>query len=292
MRKTLLFLLLAILSINTAFAINIDYWRTYRGIEIDEVRKCIFVSSSIDFEFYPQKKVLRVKGDNYYPIGDDAILALRNTSNEVLTYGSLSKADSKGWRTYDGDYDVFVNLISENEYLGLERRIDYVISFSDKQYSKEMNFAYYFYEFELNRRIEHSSYKDVYGEPGPAGGFIILDKGSYSEGWRYIEAAPYDVREVNGVYSCDGTDPMYKMSSPYVGSTYERERFNEYLGDAKKHTFENDTVRAIACRNLVYNGYSDWLLPTNEELELITHNLDIGEMDYLIGNHVRPIRYF
>jgi hypothetical protein len=31
------------------------------------------------------------------------------------------------------------------------------------------------------------------GSAGPAGGIVFYDKGSYSEGWRYAEAAPTDL---------------------------------------------------------------------------------------------------
>jgi hypothetical protein len=31
------------------------------------------------------------------------------------------------------------------------------------------------------------------GDRGPKGGWIFNDKGHYSDGWRYFEAAPYDV---------------------------------------------------------------------------------------------------
>jgi hypothetical protein len=31
------------------------------------------------------------------------------------------------------------------------------------------------------------------GVPGPAGGYVFYDKGSYSDGWRYLECAPEKV---------------------------------------------------------------------------------------------------
>jgi len=31
------------------------------------------------------------------------------------------------------------------------------------------------------------------GDTGPAGGIVFYDKGSYSNGWRYMEVAPNDI---------------------------------------------------------------------------------------------------
>ncbi|MEI6388047.1 MAG: chitobiase/beta-hexosaminidase C-terminal domain-containing protein, partial [Spirochaetota bacterium] len=51
-----------------------------------------------------------------------------------------------------------------------------------------------------------ASYKETYavGDTGPAGGIVFYDKGSVSDGWRYLEAAPSDqsagIRWYNGTY--------------------------------------------------------------------------------------------
>ncbi|MDR2632603.1 MAG: hypothetical protein LBC51_03150 [Treponema sp.] len=34
------------------------------------------------------------------------------------------------------------------------------------------------------------------GVPGPAGGYVFYDKGTYAEGWRYLECAPEDAGEL------------------------------------------------------------------------------------------------
>jgi len=52
--------------------------------------------------------------------------------------------------------------------------------------SNEYYFKYYY------RRMSTVSKTDTYAlrDVGPAGGYIFYDKGSYSNGWRYLEAAP------------------------------------------------------------------------------------------------------
>lgn len=42
---------------------------------------------------------------------------------------------------------------------------------------------------------------------GPAGGYVFYDKGEYSDGWRYLEAAPVDIRVVDGVPTVDPSIP-------------------------------------------------------------------------------------
>lgn len=77
-------------------------------------------------------------------------------------------------------------------------------------------------------------------DTGPAGGFIFYDKGSYSEGWRYLEAAPSD--QSTGVYWA-----------------------NETGFDARS-----------ICAELIIGDYSDWFLPSKDELNKMYINLKSG----------------
>ena len=43
------------------------------------------------------------------------------------------------------------------------------------------------------------------GDIGPAGGYVFYDKGEYSDGWRYLEAAPADLKVIGGVPTVDSS---------------------------------------------------------------------------------------
>jgi hypothetical protein len=102
---------------------------------------------------------------------------------------------------------------------------------------------------------------------GPAGGRIFYDKGAYSNGWRYLEAAPFE-NEFEGI--------QWGAYEQNVEGTSTR------LGTGKQNTqIVVDYLRRIGesgkaaqlCDSLVIGEYSDWFLPSKDELNLMYENL-------------------
>ena len=106
---------------------------------------------------------------------------------------------------------------------------------------------------------------------GPAGGYIFYDKGSYSSGWRYLEAAPA---------STEWTGIQWGIYGTLIGGT------GTGIGTGQSNTTiivswlnshgETDCAAQL-CDALIYGGYSEWFLPSKYELNLIYENL------YLFG---------
>ena len=102
------------------------------------------------------------------------------------------------------------------------------------------------------------------GDTGPAGGFVFYDKGSYSDGWRYLEAAPSDqstgTKWDNGSFSTTGATAIA------VGT-----------GHANTTTIVSSqgagSYAAKLCDDLNIDIYSDWFLPSKDELNQMYENL-------------------
>ena len=150
------------------------------------------------------------------------------------------------------------------------------------------------------------------GDEGPAGGIIFYDKGEYSDGWRYLEAAPADLWIVDGVPALDLTFDEYYADEYYQVFGYYRkdassnnmyvngkETLGNYskaeeltgtgIGAGKKNTellakamgdktyytmgAKKVVYAAKLCHDLVFNGFDDWFLPSKDELNLLYVNL-------------------
>ena len=109
------------------------------------------------------------------------------------------------------------------------------------------------------------------GDTGPAGGIVFFDKGSFGDGWRYLEVAPVWV-DTTAEWGSRGRD--LPGTSTAVGSG----RRNTQL-IVEQLIQRGETQRAAQiCANLDINGFSDWFLPSRDELNLLYQNRE------LVGN--------
>jgi TolB-like protein len=104
------------------------------------------------------------------------------------------------------------------------------------------------------------------GEIGPARGIIFYDKKVFSNGWRYLEAAPAEY-EMNAQWGLFGVD--VSGTSTELG----RGKANtEIIVTRIKQHGELDRAAEL-CTALDINGYKDWFLPSKDELNLMYQNL-------------------
>jgi hypothetical protein len=109
------------------------------------------------------------------------------------------------------------------------------------------------------------------GDKGPAGGLIFYDKGNNNGGWRYLEAAP-----VEAEFQANWSDDAYRIDD------------NEYttkndIGSGKRNTqvivqklrqaTGNWNTAPQKAQDLSFNGFNDWFLPSQGELDLMFGNL-------------------
>lgn len=128
------------------------------------------------------------------------------------------------------------------------------------------------------------------GSVGPAGGIVFYDKGFYSLGWRYLEAAPVDL----GFYEWGCSGSFIKNTFIDIGRgfnnsvkivNYHNSLINYYLNPSVCNALNNGTV--VSKNTLLYsiNNYKDWYLPSEKELEKMYLNLKLKNLG-AFGNNI------
>lgn len=103
------------------------------------------------------------------------------------------------------------------------------------------------------------------GDVGPAGGIVFYDKGSFSDGWRWLEAAAQDAPAglawYNGIHlDISGA----KAKGPGSGRANTR---------AVVVAQGPGSYAAQYCEQLELGGFDDWFLPSKDELDLLYRSL-------------------
>ena len=105
-------------------------------------------------------------------------------------------------------------------------------------------------------------------DTGPAGGLIFYVKeGGYSDGWMYLEAAPSD-QSTGAPLGCYET--LISGADGTAVGTGEQNTIDIEAGCTTAGT------AADICANLSLGGYSDWFLPSKDELNLMYTNLKLA----------------
>jgi hypothetical protein len=104
------------------------------------------------------------------------------------------------------------------------------------------------------------------GDRGPAGGFIFYDKGRVSDGWRYLETAPF-AAEFSAEWGAYGTD--VSGTGKEIGSG----RRNTQIIIGRLNALDETRKAAQLCSSLNCGGKTDWFLPSKDELNLMYRNL-------------------
>lgn len=117
-------------------------------------------------------------------------------------------------------------------------------------------------------------------EIGPKGGYVFYDKGSYSDGWRYLEACPMML----------ASTAIWGLAGTQVGAN------QNIMGGGKVNTDLIVSVLADAnsagwkARHCAYNLASDWYLPCNLEMDQLYLNLIKGSGYTPVGNYTTTER--
>jgi len=108
------------------------------------------------------------------------------------------------------------------------------------------------------------------GDTGPAGGIIFYNKGSFSGGWQYLEAAPVEI-EFSAKWGAYNKDVNTQTAT---GSGKK----NTQLIAEQLNKDKESGMAAGHCVEIDFEGFKDWFIPSKDELDLLYKNLKLKKL--------------
>lgn len=118
------------------------------------------------------------------------------------------------------------------------------------------------------------------GQIGPAGGYIIYEHPDPFNSWHYLEAAPVDVSNSQFIWSTNNL--LTNVTSVELGQGFTNtSSIYSIYGNSSNYA-------ARLTVDWVYGGFSDWVLPSFNELKLMKEQL----FDQGVGNFSNAATYW
>ena len=201
------------------------------------------------------------------------VLPIRSSQGTVAVYSEgrlLGKADSTN--------TVYLVVKTPREAKGKTLTFEFVSTKKRSTASVEIK--------EGINEIYYAGFIYKVREIGPSGGYVFYDKGLYSDGWRYLEAAPDSVEWSDKVWGGSRTSVGGTGTAIGTGKS-NTQRIVSKFGNAEPYRKKTDYAAKL-CTDLVVSkdgvSYDDWFLPSKDELNQMYLNLKKNNIGGFSGN--------
>lgn len=213
-------------------------------------------------------------GENYDNKYVGGVFQINPDNSLVFIYGGEDYPGNWIFEFVDNQLHININLEGTSEvaaYWNIDRRMAI--------WEDTINIATEPKHILLKRHCQDSEAYEL-GDAGPAGGIVFFDKGAYSNGWRYMEAAPLDLGLFEwGCASSEIGSTADELGTGLANSglvTSYHDLLDNYYGNPSVcNATNNGTVASQKALIYEWNGFDDWFLPSYVELGLMHANLHL-----------------
>lgn len=219
-----------------------------------------FCKNSVGISYSDPLEVQWSGGPENLPIvTTDSVIQVSYTSfkvkGKIISNGGLpiiEKGFCYSWfNTNPTEADFKLNS-SESDFLVLANGLSDSMLYFVRPFARNIQGIAYGEAFEITTR----NVLEI-GETGPAGGLIFYRKQDAAGIWRYLEAAPFDI---NGLFKWAPNTNNASGTSTTIGSGQQNtETIVGFYGTSNSYA-------ALSAQNYTLGGYSDWYLPSRDEL--------------------------